>query len=269
MASSFALRLQLFLGTLNALLLHRTVNIWWIYVLTFCHFLSCVGACQEESDLQKCYDNNNSKFENKNLSPIRYNTIKERLYTCKNLCRNIRGSKLKCARLMLANRRISQIPQCIRPISHNTSFKAEMHTFLFWMVYCGIWDRYIVVFVKFVYSISRNAWFRVNCRSVYVILIFPICIICIEHNETRHWYGLWNHRYGYCHGCAIVVSQHEQNHAIGWYLSNRCWLIMNGFRGIHARAISPCREHSLYQSLRWVRKLYSEGLCYISQRPMS
>ena len=31
----------------------------------------------------------------------------------------------------------SQIPQFNRPISHNTPFRTEMCTFLFWMVYCG------------------------------------------------------------------------------------------------------------------------------------
>ena len=43
---------------------------------------------------------------------------------------------------------ISQIPQCTCSISHNTPFRTEMCTFLFWMVHCGIWDRCIVGFVN-------------------------------------------------------------------------------------------------------------------------
>ena len=36
------------------------------------------------------------------------------------------------------NRPVSQIPQCTCPISHNAPFRAETHTFLFWMVHCWI-----------------------------------------------------------------------------------------------------------------------------------
>ena len=42
------------------------------------------------------------------------------------------------------NRLILQIPQCTCPISHNAPFGTEMCTFQFWMVHCGILDRYIV-----------------------------------------------------------------------------------------------------------------------------
>ena len=51
------------------------------------------------------------------------------------------------------NRPISQIPQCTCPISHNAPFRTEMCTctFLLWMVYCGIWDRCIMGFVRWVY----------------------------------------------------------------------------------------------------------------------
>ena len=45
----------------------------------------------------------------------------------------------------------SQIPRCTCTISHHTPFRTEMHTFLFWMVYCGIWDGGIVVFVRLAY----------------------------------------------------------------------------------------------------------------------
>ena len=46
---------------------------------------------------------------------------------------------------------ISQIPQSTPSVSHNTPFRTEMNTFLFWMVYFGIWDRCIVGFVKLIF----------------------------------------------------------------------------------------------------------------------
>ena len=47
----------------------------------------------------------------------------------------------------LYTRPVSQIPQCTCSISHNTPFKTEMCTFLFWVVHCGIWNRCPVEFV--------------------------------------------------------------------------------------------------------------------------
>ena len=47
------------------------------------------------------------------------------------------------------NRQISQIPQCTCPISHNTSFRTEMCTFLFWMVHDDI--CFILGFVRLAY----------------------------------------------------------------------------------------------------------------------
>ena len=44
------------------------------------------------------------------------------------------------------NRPNSQIPQCIYPISHNALLRTEIHTYVFWMVHHGIWDRCIVGF---------------------------------------------------------------------------------------------------------------------------
>ena len=44
-----------------------------------------------------------------------------------------------------------QSPQGTGPISHNTPFKTEMCTFLSLRVYCGIWDRCVVGFVRLVY----------------------------------------------------------------------------------------------------------------------
>ena len=54
----------------------------------------------------------------------------------------------------------SQIPQCIYPISHDAPFRTEMWTFRFWMVYCGIWNKCIVAFVKLVY------WFNIHVYTL-------------------------------------------------------------------------------------------------------
>ena len=46
------------------------------------------------------------------------------------------------------NRPISKIPECTCSISHNTPFRTEMCTFLFWMEHCGIWNRCILGFMN-------------------------------------------------------------------------------------------------------------------------
>ena len=57
-----------------------------------------------------------------------------------------------CGVIHLSGRPISQIPKCTCPISHNTLIRTETCTFLFWMVYCGVWDKCTVGFVNLVYS---------------------------------------------------------------------------------------------------------------------
>ena len=42
------------------------------------------------------------------------------------------------------NRPLLQAPQCTCLISHNAPFRTEIWIFLFWIVHCGIWDRFIV-----------------------------------------------------------------------------------------------------------------------------
>ena len=53
--------------------------------------------------------------------------------------------------IIAGNRPNSEIPQCICPISHNTTIRKGMCTFLFWMVHCGIWDMCIAGFERLVY----------------------------------------------------------------------------------------------------------------------
>ena len=65
------------------------------------------------------------------------------------------------------NTRIVQIPQCTCPISHNAPFRTEMCTFLFWIVYCGKWDRCIVGFVRLVYCIDTLYSYLVICILLF------------------------------------------------------------------------------------------------------
>ena len=55
--------------------------------------------------------------------------------------------------------------QCTWPISHNAPFTKQKCAHLFWMVYCGIWDRCIVGFVGLVYCKAACAKFCSHLRS--------------------------------------------------------------------------------------------------------
>ena len=58
------------------------------------------------------------------------------------------------------NRPISQIPECIRQISHNATFcNRNVHTcahFCYKMLYCGIWHRCILGFVRWAYTVHTT-----------------------------------------------------------------------------------------------------------------
>ena len=62
------------------------------------------------------------------------------------------------------DRPISQIPECIRQISHNAPFcNRNVHTcahFCYKMLHCGIWHRCILGFVRWVYLFIWNALLR-------------------------------------------------------------------------------------------------------------
>ena len=71
---------------------------------------------------------------------------------------NVLNSENNTQRQLIFNRSIWQIPQCTCPISHTTQLRTEMCTFLFWVVYYGIWDRCIVGFsdCSFINSFARQ-----------------------------------------------------------------------------------------------------------------
>ena len=54
----------------------------------------------------------------------------------------------------------SQIPQCTCPISRNAPFRTEICTFLFWMVHCRTWGRFIVGFLRLVCQSVSYHWQR-------------------------------------------------------------------------------------------------------------
>ena len=60
-----------------------------------------------------------------------------------------------------SNRPISQIPQCTSSISHNAQFRSETCAFLFWMVHCGIWNRWIARLMNWV-----NQWFSNHLHTL-------------------------------------------------------------------------------------------------------
>ena len=81
--------------------------------------------------------------------------------------------------------------------SHNTPFRTEMCTFLFWMVNCGIWDRCIVGFMGlvyyFVHILNLAATFNF-ISGIYIcdfhlnyILSLQTCIVeCSASNKVYH-----------------------------------------------------------------------------------
>ena len=71
---------------------------------------------------------------------------------------------------------ISQNPECTYSISHNAPFRTEKSTFLFWMEHCGIWNRYILGFVKLFYWISSLILTHTSLEMLALTLfknIFP------------------------------------------------------------------------------------------------
>ena len=73
------------------------------------------------------------------------------------------------------NRPISQMPQCIRQISHNAPFcNRNVHTcahFCYKMLHCGIWHRCILGFVRWVYCSNRSIFLHVliNFKVNYIV----------------------------------------------------------------------------------------------------
>ena len=91
------------------------------------------------------------------------------------------------------NRPISQIPQCIRQIPHNAPYcNRNVHTcahFCYKMVHCGIWDCWIVGFVRWVYYPSTSEIIlngtgkadrvltkakQSRVQSLYIFLVFAL-----------------------------------------------------------------------------------------------
>ena len=64
---------------------------------------------------------------------------------------------------------VEQIPQCTCPISHNAPFGTEMCTCLFWMLCCGIWQRCIVGFFRWIHSNILINIFNHNYHCGFVV----------------------------------------------------------------------------------------------------
>ena len=83
-------------------------------------------------------------------------------------------------------------------ISHNTPFRAEMCTFLFWMVCCGIWGRCIVGFVRLVYSMWWD-W-RNSCHE-HVTPIFRNTV------DNKNYETSLTHRRKYGAGSSVQLDR--------------------------------------------------------------
>ena len=109
------------------------------------------------------------------------------------------------------NRPNSQIPECTCSISHNAPLRAEMCTFLFWMEHCGIWNMFILGFVKLVYhclilltrfclfytpwETTSVYWLILHCHNSIVISRYHhlgqyiVCLYIPDHYAIIVWYG--------------------------------------------------------------------------------
>ena len=78
-----------------------------------------------------------------------------------------------------------QIPQCPFNISRNSPFRTDISTFLFWVVYCGIWGRCNLRFT--------NLIFCKYCFQVYILskplTFYHIWSKTLQHSQ--HWLRLW------------------------------------------------------------------------------
>ena len=89
------------------------------------------------------------------------------------------------------NRPMSQILQCIRQISHNTTYcNRNVHTcahFCYEMVYCGIWYWCFVVFVRpvsFVLFLCTRLSIGLSC--MYCIGFFSIIIFVTSLDQQKN-----------------------------------------------------------------------------------
>ena len=75
-------------------------------------------------------------------------------------------------------------------ISHNSPFRTEMCTFLFWMMHCGIWNCCIVGFVRLVYCA------RYGSISVltHCSLMMPYGFMDLGQQWIWLWLGAWWHQ---------------------------------------------------------------------------
>ena len=76
------------------------------------------------------------------------------------------GSNPRCLVYNDCNWPNSQIPECTSYTSHNTPFRTEICTFLFWMEHFGIWNRCILGFVKLVYCFAPILTFG---HTIYIV----------------------------------------------------------------------------------------------------
>ena len=122
----------------------------------------------------------------------------------------------------ICNRPISQIPQRTCRISHNMHH-SEQKRALFWMVYCGIWDRCILGFVILVYTVPGDIIFIVSSAKLRYqtnrsISQISHCIRQISHSALLCNRNVLN----FLIALNLDLESRHHNCQTAWQISQRC-----------------------------------------------
>ena len=134
----------------------------------------------------------------------------------------------------------SQILQSTWTMSNSAPFRTEMCACLFWMVHCGIWDRYIVGFVRLVYSDQLTSPQMMKFSNSFHGSSF-LCPLKLLRGE--------------CHGSPLMINQH--------YF--RYWLGAIRQQAITWVNVHPDQFHhmaSVGHKLVWSIYMYSIKMCF-------
>ena len=130
---------------------------------------------------------------------------------------------------------LSQIPQCTCPISHNTPFRTDMSTFLFWTVHCGIVNLVNWVYVHCIQTLNwLGDIFHVNSLSIVARLNLLITSyklnenIGIKQSKTSTLllffnYSIWFHHINICEVIFFSMNMQCFGRSIVCKLSSIDW----------------------------------------------
>ena len=139
-----------------------------------------------------------------------------------------------------------QTPSCTCPISNNTPFRTDMCTFLFWMMFCRIWDGCIVGYLRGVYLGPPT---RRSAR-------WPNC--CTKHNFDI-WYSSSRKKYnklisGFRTSLESLQWRHNERDDVSNHQPHNC-LLNHLFRHRSNKTSKPPRHWPLcgeFTGHRWI-----------------